>query len=140
MKKPLEPQDLLIRIMRISIMQLLLAAVFVSFSYATEVAGQELLEKRVSLRFEDKSLKAILARLEATTEVSFIYSPKATQAERHTSVDVKDKPLGEVLDKLLTPLDIQYRQVGGRLSLVPKSPLSHQSVRTQQLRYCGLRW
>ncbi len=125
MEKPLEPKDLLIRIMRISIMQLVLAALFVSISYATEVSGQELLEKKVSLRVEGKSLKTILTRLETVAGVSFIYSPKATQAERRTSLDVKDKPLGEVLEKLLAPLDIQYRQVGSQIVLSPK--ISSQS-------------
>ncbi|TDB62734.1 SusC/RagA family TonB-linked outer membrane protein [Arundinibacter roseus] len=124
MEKSLEAQSLLLRIMRISIVQFVLAAVFVSLSYASDASGQELLEKRISLRLEDKSLKTIISRIESLANIHFMYSPKATQAERRTSLNVSDKPLREVLTLLLEPLQLSYRLVGTQIVLSNKKPES----------------
>ncbi|MPR36755.1 SusC/RagA family TonB-linked outer membrane protein [Salmonirosea aquatica] len=117
MEKPLEPQGRFITFMRLSIAQLLLAGLFVSVSYATSVSGQEILEKKISLRLENKSLKTILSSIESQAEASFMYSPRATRADRITSVNATEKPLGEVLTTLFEPLNLHYRLVGKKIVL-----------------------
>ncbi|TDE15421.1 TonB-dependent receptor [Dyadobacter psychrotolerans] len=120
MEKPLEPQSRLITIMRISIAQFLLAVIFVSFSYATEVSGQNLLEKKITLHIEDKPLKTILTKIQRESGVNFMYSPQVTQSERRTSVTVQDRPLREVLEMVLKPLHIYYRLSGNQIVLSQK--------------------
>ncbi len=117
MEKPLEPQARLLRLMRLTIAQLLLAGLLVSVSYATSVSGQEILEKKISLRLENKSLKSILSSIEAQTEASFMYSPRATRADRVTSIDVREKPLRDVLATLFAPMNLNYRLVGEKIVL-----------------------
>lgn len=103
--------------MRLTIAQLFLAGLLVSVSYATSVSGQEILEKKISLRLENKSLKTIIASIEAQTDASFMYSPRATRADRVTSIDVRDKPLRDVLTTLFAPMNLNYRLVGEKIVL-----------------------
>ncbi len=119
MEKPLIPQGLWIRIMRISLVQCMLAFIWVGVANATMVSGQELLDRRLSIRMESKPLRLILSKLETELPVHFVYSPKAAQAERLATVKVKDLPLSAVLEALLSPLDLSYRVVGSQVVISP---------------------
>lgn len=125
MEKPLQPHDLLLRIMRITFTQLLLAVFCISLACAMDAPAQDLLEKRISIRIEDKTLKAILSRIESEADIKFMYSPKAIQADRRTSVRIQNLPVREVLETVLKPLHIQYRVVGNQVVLsLPAAPAS----------------
>ena len=119
--------------MRLTIAQLFLAGMLVSVSYATSVSGQEILEKKISLRLENKSLKSIISSIEAQTNASFMYSPRATRADRVTSIDVRDKPLRDVLTTLFAPMNLNYRLVGEKIVLsktsipLPASEITEKS-------------
>lgn len=114
--------DLLLIVMRISITQ---AFVFLiaGMTWALPAPGQELLDKPVTIRMEDKSLKTVLSFLEEHTSARFVYSPKAVQAERRVSVHVTNQPLRKVLETVLAPMKIRYRLVGDQIILSqPKIP------------------
>lgn len=81
MKRTLYAHGLCRKIMKLSFMQLFLAVVFVGISYANDTHAQELLEKRISLRIQDQSVKAILSKIETEANVKFMYSPKAIQSQ-----------------------------------------------------------
>ena len=72
MKKPLPSHDLLLRIMKITFTQCLLAIVHLNASYATDSHAQEVLDRRLSLRMDDKPLKTILSKIESSASVKFI--------------------------------------------------------------------
>ena len=124
MKRTLYAHGLCRKIMKLSLMQLFLAVLFVGISYATDTHAQELLEKRISLRVQDQSVRAILSKIETEANVKFMYSPKAIQAQRRTSLQVNNQPLQEVLLLLFKPLDIKYRVVGSRIVLSQQTALN----------------
>lgn len=117
MKKPLQTHDLLLRIMRISLTQWLLATLCMSLAYATEAPGQNLLQRSISIRMEDQSLKSILSEIEREADIKFIYSPRVIRAERRTSVRFQHQPLGDVLEIVLGPFGINYRVAGKNIVL-----------------------
>ncbi len=117
MKKRLPKNEVLLKIMRISLTQLFFAVLFISISYAKNTHAQELLKKRISVQLEDQSIKAILSKLENEANLKFIYSPAAIDAGRKSSVAVADKSLKEILDMFLSPLHIKYRLSGNRIIL-----------------------
>ncbi|WP_158281305.1 TonB-dependent receptor [Dyadobacter jejuensis] len=110
--------------MRISLVQCLLAILLAGATYATEVSGQELLDKRLTVRMQDQPLKVILSNLERQTTLRFVYSPRATQADRLTSVKVSNEPLSAILNGLLGSLDLNYRLVGNQVVISPKEPMA----------------
>lgn len=120
MKKKLSNHDLWLKIMKLSIIQMVLAVCFASFSYSRGANAQEMLETRISIRIEDKSIKTILSALEKEAEVRFMYSAEKIQADRIASLNVKNLPLGEVLETFLNQLNISYRTTNNVIVLTPK--------------------
>ncbi|MCF0070201.1 TonB-dependent receptor [Dyadobacter sp. CY261] len=117
MEKPFKKRDLLLTVMRITVMPLLIALIGLQMAWALETPAQELLDKRISLRADDASLKNILNRIEGLTEIRFTYSPKVIQADRRASVSIQNQPVREVLETVLKPMRINYRVIGNQIIL-----------------------
>lgn len=121
MKKKLINHGLWLKIMKVSIIQMVLAICFVGLCYARDANAQEMLETRISIHLEDKTLKTILSKLEKEAKVKFMYSVEVIQADRIVSLNAKNQLLGEVLESLLSPLNIAYRSTFNGIVLTPKS-------------------
>ena len=141
MESNLQTHGLCLKIMRISLVQLFIALVCAGIACATNTSAQELLDQRISLKIQDQPVKSILSKIESETSIKFMYSPKAIQAQRHTSIQVTNQSLQEVLALLLKPLDIKYRVVGNRIVLSPQDEASaisdSASVDLSQLNITG---
>ena len=116
----LQKDEIFLKLMRITITQLFLAMLFVGLSYANDSSAQELLEKRISLRSEDKSIKDILTLIKNETDIKFVYSSTAINAERVVSINVQNQPLKTVFDAFFSPLQIKYRLSGKKIVLSPQ--------------------
>lgn len=117
MKIQLQKDGIFLKLMRISITQLCLALLCVGLSYAKDSYAQELLEKRITLRAEEKSIKTILSKIESESNLKFVYSPEAIKANRITSINAQNQSLKDVLDSFLEPLQIKYRLSGNKIVL-----------------------
>ncbi|ARK10585.2 TonB-dependent receptor [Fibrella sp. ES10-3-2-2] len=117
MKKVSKARSFSYRIMRMTFMQLLLLFLTLSVTYAIDGYGQEVLNKRISLRMGGKAVKTVLSAIESRADIRFIYSPKLIQAERLISINAQNQPLSEVLATVLKPLQINYRLVGNDIVL-----------------------
>jgi TonB-dependent starch-binding outer membrane protein SusC len=112
------PKDVIfLKLMRISVTQLCLAILFVGLSYAKDSFSQEMLEKRITLRVEEKSIKSILTQIENETNLKFVYSPAAIDAQRKVSINVQNQSLKETFDAFFLPLRIKYRLSGKKIVL-----------------------
>ncbi len=110
---------LCIKVMKISFLQLFLATVLASFSYAHNVHGQEVLDSEISLKIVHARLEKVLSMLEKTAAVKFAYSPQVINDRQFVSLDANKEKLGVVLINLLSPIGISYEFIGGRISLFP---------------------
>ena len=117
MKKKLHRNGLFLKIMRISITQMCMSLLFLSITYAKSLSAQELLDKRISLKVDQKSIKAVLTQIESEVQVKFVYSPAAIEASRKVSLNAQNKTLKEVLDNFFNPLQIKYRLSGKKIVL-----------------------
>lgn len=131
MEKPLQTYHLLLRVMRLSFIQLLIAILGMQLAYAVKSPAQDLLDKRISIRATDSSLKTILNKIEDQTELKFTYSPKAIQAQRRTSVAIQNQPLKEVLDQVLKPMWVNYRLVGTQVILSQQNTIQPEAFQKQ---------
>jgi TonB-linked SusC/RagA family outer membrane protein len=122
MKNPEWISPFLIKLMKLSILQLLLVVCAVSLSFARESRAQEMLNKKVTLQLVDKDIKTVLKQLSKVTQVRFLYSSVLIQADRKVSINVVDERLETVLDRLLIPLKIGYK-VEGKQILLTAIPL-----------------
>lgn len=102
-------KDLIWKVMKISVIQMVLAFIFSGLTIANDLRAQEILSREVSLSMKEVTLRRALSQLEATTKVRFVYSRNRLKLDEKVSIEVKQKTLGEVLDELLAPHEIQYK-------------------------------
>ncbi len=117
------PTGFLERLMRISLFQLFLTIAFTGFSYGFDSKAQELLQKAVSIQADKAQLRQVIHMIEKQASVKFIYSSAHIRAGRQVNLQVTNMKLSEVLDRLLTPLDLDYRIINGRIVLDNAAPL-----------------
>lgn len=105
-------------IMKLSFLQLCLivASSGVTFSHY-RLSAQDLLERKITLKVEDKSLKSVLFSIERSSEVKFIYNPAEVKSSTRVSFQASNEPLADVLVRLLKPLSIRYELVGRQVML-----------------------
>src|ERR1700737_4068725 len=106
--------------MRIGLLPLLLINCLTVVIYANPTRGQEILNKKVDLVAQQKEVKVILNEISKTTGEKFVYSAKKAPTPTKVSLSAINQRLAEVLDKLLTPLDIFYHVSGDQVVLMRK--------------------
>lgn len=105
-------------IMKISFQQILLLAVFATLTFANDkLSAQELLEKKITLKIESKTLKHTLSSLEREAGIKFIYNPREIRSAASVSFSATGSRLAEVLDGLFSPLEIRYEIRGKQIML-----------------------
>ena len=110
-------QHLLLKTMRISLLQLTLGLLFGSLSLAHESLSQEVLNRTVTIHSKQQPMVAVLHKIEKETAVSFMYSPELIRSGQKITLDVQQKRLGDVLLELLPPLRLDYEVSGNQILL-----------------------
>jgi TonB-linked SusC/RagA family outer membrane protein len=108
-----------LKVMRISLIQVLLTAFFAGMTYATETKAQ-LLDKRVTVHLDNSEVSVVLRKLEKMTAIKFVFSPQVIKSGKKINVNFKDESLGNVLEKILRPLNIKY-EISGKYILLTEA-------------------
>lgn len=114
-------------IMRLSILQLFLVGLFAAAGYAGESGAQDLLNKNVTIQMENISLEHALDRIENQAKVRFAYSRSIIPIKTKVTVSATNESLSSVLEKLLTPLQIEYQATDGQILLKRSRKVSMES-------------
>ena len=117
MKKTVLKQRLLIRIMKITIFQFILALVFSSVTLANNIRGQRKLDTKVTITLTDLNLDSALTKLEKLANVKFSYNSRMTQFNQKVSVYANNEALSSVLTRVLKPLKMNYTEVSNQIVL-----------------------
>lgn len=132
MNKPRPIQDIFFVIMKVTVTQMLLLVIFASVVSASDLKGQEILDRPISVEAHDKKIKAVLKDIEKQLSVIFTYRPDLVKVSEKVSIDVNDAPLREVLDALFSER-IQFLVAGKEIVLkpVPTVGLDSQSINSE---------
>ncbi len=128
MKKRELFNQLIYGFMRIGLLPLLMINCMTAMIYANPSNGQEVLDKKINLVAEQKEVKTILNEISKLTEIKFVYSAQRVPCHQKVSLMAKDLKLSEVLDQLLTPLDIFYHLSGNQIVLMKKGDENNDLV------------
>lgn len=109
--------------MRVTILQLALAACFSFSLYANKLSAQEILDKPVTISAENLALRKVIAKVQKQTGVEFIYSPSVIEAGRKISCRTSEMKLGMFIQEFLRPLGIGFRIIGDQILLFPFSKI-----------------
>jgi TonB-linked SusC/RagA family outer membrane protein len=110
-------ERLLLKIVKLSLVQLVLILIFTGITTATPVKGQEMLDTKVTLSLSNVSLENALSELEKSAKVKFSYNSRTLKLGQKVNVTAKNEVLSSVLSKLLKPLSIKYIPVSNRIVL-----------------------
>lgn len=116
MKNPFTSQFWL-RFMRFTLTQIVVSILFLSISYAHKMHAQDFMNQQLTLNFQGTEIKKVLQRIEKSTQVQFMYSSNVLQNNRKVSLTVNNERLSDVLENLLTPLQVSYEVEGNRILL-----------------------
>ncbi|MGV3586134.1 MAG: FecR domain-containing protein [Adhaeribacter sp.] len=73
------------------------------------------LQKKVTLEVREATLPQVLHKIEQQYAFRFSYMNNALPAKKKYSIAIKEKPLAEVLDVLLSDTDLGYRESNGQV-------------------------
>lgn len=135
MKISTKPIRILLKIMRMSIYQLILSILCTTLVAANDSRAQELLNRRISLDLDDQKISVALRQISRQASVRFMYSPQVIPVENKVTLHVNNEPLNMVLESLFKPLNIGYEVSGNQLvlSIIPDlKPLNPQPAEEQK--------
>ena len=130
MKKRLQIQKNLIRLMKFSLIQCCIAMIFVGVSLARDVVAQELLSRKISIQIDNQSMSSALVMIEKQANVKFTYRPKIVESTQKISLNATNEPLAQLLDRLFIPYKIKYKVISNQIILSRLSASSSTELNT----------
>lgn len=131
MEKELHFYALALKIMRITITQIVFAVVLVGVSWANESNAQEILKRRLTLSVEEQTVKSVLSQIEKAAEVRFLYSSSLINTGNKVSIQMNNKALGDVLVSLLSPFNVGFKTEGKQIILIRSSSVPDENADIQ---------
>jgi len=129
MMKKNKPQNKLSHLVfRSSLLYLVVSVMFAGMAFAYETTAQEMLSKSITLNVKNVSLNSILSQLETQANVKFAYSQRMIKPERNVSVQANSRELKQVLTEILSPLDLNYEVISGRILITPVQTKAENSA------------
>ena len=134
MKKPVPIVKHALTIMKITVLQILIAVGLSGLTIASpeDSYGQGILDNTLSISAENKKLGDILSRIEKLAHVKFSFNPKTIPLKEKVSVNLQDAKLKDVLGDLLEPLRINY-EVSGDYVILSKPLITASADLTDSL-------
>lgn len=117
MKPSLFSKQPLLILMKIAIYPCILLTLCTVMAFARPTKAQQILNREVSIKVSNVSLKTVLQEIEKQTNVRFVYSNNTVEANKNVSLQANSEPLTSVLPKLLYPNKLRYEVVEEQIVL-----------------------
>lgn len=115
-------KDLLVKIMRITFLQLtILFSVFGS-TLARDSKAQAVLSTKITINEPSIGFDKLLKQLEKNYSVNFVYSANSVDVNVKVNAFSQLRPLSELLDQVLTPLNLEYEAADDVIIISRKQP------------------
>ncbi|WP_167668003.1 SusC/RagA family TonB-linked outer membrane protein [Mucilaginibacter gossypiicola] len=111
--------------MRITFSQLLIIMLMTGLSYARSTSAQTVLDKKINITVEDKTLADVLSLLSKKHQVQFVFNQDVVKTNDKISVKFTDQNLKDVLDKLLARYSINYEVFKDKIILINAQPVEN---------------
>src|SRR5690606_270924 len=121
---------------RLSIWKFFSLILLLSIPNARAANTQDYLNRKLTISCQNREVKKILLDIEKQTGVRFVYSSNVIHKGLTASLNAERQALDDVLEKLLSPLNVNYEVSGRNIILSPgKGPESSVTLQetTQQI-------
>lgn len=120
MKPKLQVRPPLRLLVRVSMLNVILTVLAISLASANAMASQ-VLDKRITVEFENVPLRAALTRIERAADVRFLYHSNLISSRDRVDLTASDQRLADVLDQILGPRHIRFEAEGNQIVLTRES-------------------
>jgi TonB-linked SusC/RagA family outer membrane protein len=127
MQKEHLPLKVLFAMLKFSGRQIILILLTFGMGMAKNGLDQELLTRPVSFEVQKRDIRTALSIIEKSAKVKFSYEPAIIPKDVETTLVANRDPLALVLEKLLSPLGLNYEVSGKYIILTKKEKLSEAS-------------
>jgi TonB-linked SusC/RagA family outer membrane protein len=117
MKQFLQTNACLGKVIHITCRQIAVMLMLTGISFAAISKEENPLERDVTVNFENIKLAKALDEIERSADVKFIYSKNFISLKEEVTISAQHEKLSSVLNRLLTPFQIQYGVVKDRIVL-----------------------
>ncbi|WAC13521.1 TonB-dependent receptor [Dyadobacter pollutisoli] len=117
MQIKLSNREVVLRIMKFTCLQSVIAILLINLSWANSGKAQEILSRKVSISAQNEDIESVVGQLEKSARIQFLYSREIVSSKRKVSVYARNETLERVLNNLLTPLKLDYEVVGQQIVL-----------------------
>lgn len=100
MNKPRSIQDVFLVAMRITLIQFCMMVLLTSLVSASDLNGQGILERKVTLDVRNATIKSVLNQIEDQTSVVFTYRPRLIKASKKVSFRISDACVSDALKEI----------------------------------------
>lgn len=116
-----------VSLIKLTLVQSILALLFLSSTYGHSAGAQEYLKQTISIKPGNKPLKHLFTEIENATGLRFFYSSNVLDVNTEVEINHSKKLLKDVLNETLQPLGVDYQLKGKRilLSSTGKKPASN---------------
>ncbi len=114
-------------LMRICLLQWIIMGVLTSISFAREGSAQAMLNKNISVKFNNISIEKALDQIQNQSDIKFIYSSKVSLKER-ISFTAEQVKISDVLDEVLTSNGIVYAVINNQIILTRKKTIKNSLI------------
>ncbi len=111
---------LLWKIMKLTVLQLIVIAVFSSITFANNTKAQALLEKKISLKVENQSIKSILNKIEKLTDARFSYQSNVLLNNQKVTLTADNESVSSVLKRILFPIKVSFEAYNDKTIILSK--------------------
>lgn len=109
------------KIMRITILQLIIVVFLGSITYARTTYAQERLKKKITLICKESSLKNILRDLEKQADIQFSYRKEVVESNEKFTFNFRNETLEQILNQILLPQKVYYSIINDKQFILKKN-------------------
>ncbi|MGB4774350.1 MAG: TonB-dependent receptor, partial [Daejeonella sp.] len=96
-------------------------------------AQQDLLDRQASVNYNQVKLEDVLIDLQKRYDLKFTYANDQLFLERKVSLFAENQTISEILNKLFTPLQIEYHLINNNIILKPIKAISVKKPKTSSI-------
>lgn len=104
--------------MKISFIQLSITLLSLTFVYANESDGQNILTKKISISVKNGEIRKVIELVQSQTDLRFIYSPNSIDDSKIVSYTCQAKTLKDFFEEFLSSVGITYKIVNEKKVLL----------------------
>ncbi|HEY8938256.1 MAG TPA: TonB-dependent receptor [Cyclobacteriaceae bacterium] len=107
--------------MKFTVLQFAISITISAMTYASNSHGQDILNRKISVRAFNKSLKSVLKSIEKQLAVTFTYNSELLSNRERVNIDLDSAKLSDVIDQLFKST-VDYEMINDQMIIVPRQP------------------